>query len=60
VVNNTILAFDRSGNCHLIEASDVFKKIGVNSLNEEVHATPAVLPDGLIIRTNGHLVRIGK
>ncbi len=60
VVNNTILAFDRSGNCHLIEASDVFKKIGVNSLNEEVHATPAVLSDGLIIRTNGHLVRIGK
>jgi hypothetical protein len=44
----------------LIEASDVFKKVGVNSLNEEVHATPAVLPDGLIIRTNGHLVRIGK
>ena len=59
-VNKTILAFDRDGICHMIEASPVFKKISVNSLNEEIHATPAVVSDGLIIRTNGHLIRVGE
>lgn len=57
-VNNLLLAIDRDGNCHVFEAQKTFKKIGVNGLGEEVHATPAVIMDGLIIRTKDHLVRV--
>lgn len=57
-VNNLLLAMDRDGNCHVFEAQKTFKKIGVNGLGEEVHASPAVIADGLIIRTKDHLVRV--
>ena len=58
-VNHTVLAFDQSGACHVIEASSRFRKTRTNKLPGEIHATPALLADGLVIRTTDSLIRIG-
>jgi len=58
-VNNYLLIFDRTGDCHVVSASSTFKKLSVNRLGDEVHATPALVSDGLVVRTVNHLVRVG-
>lgn len=54
--NGKIFCLSEEGNTYVIQAGPEFKLLGQNKLNDEMcMATPALLSDRLLIRTQGHL-----
>ena len=56
--NGKIFALSEAGTTYVIEAGPNFRVIGENPLDEFTMATPAILADGLIIRTRDAVYRI--
>ncbi|MBL7040094.1 MAG: serine/threonine protein kinase, partial [Pirellulaceae bacterium] len=53
-----VFCLSEDGDTFVIQAGPEFKLLGKNSLGELCMATPAIVGDGLIIRTESHLLRI--
>lgn len=53
-----LFCLSEEGDTFVIKAGPEFKLLGKNSLGELCMATPAIVSDGLIIRTESHLLRI--
>jgi len=53
-----IFCLSEDGDTFVIQAGPEFKLLGKNSLGGLCMATPAIVGDGLIIRTESHLLRI--
>jgi outer membrane protein assembly factor BamB len=53
-----IFALSEEGNTYVIEAAEEYRLIGVNSLDEFALATPAIVGDRLLIRTQSRLYSI--
>jgi hypothetical protein len=53
-----IYCLSEDGDTFVVQAGPEFKLLGKNSLDELCMATPAVVPAGLIIRTEHHLLGI--
>ena len=58
--NGKVFAMSEDGDTYVIRAGPSFELLGVNSLEEMVNATPAVVRGSLIIRTISSLWRIAK
>ena len=58
--NGKIFLLSEDGETYVVEAGPEYKLIGKNSLNEMSLATPAVVRDSLILRTQSKLYRIAK
>lgn len=58
--NGKIFALSEDGDTFVIQAGREYKLLGKNSLDEMCMATPAIVDGSLLIRTSGHLYRIGK
>jgi outer membrane protein assembly factor BamB len=53
-----IFALSEEGDTYVIEAADEYRLVGVNALDEFALATPAIVGDRLLIRTQSHLYSI--
>ena len=53
-----IFLLSEEGNTFVVEAGDEYRLLGVNSLDEFALATPAIVGDRLLIRTQSHLYSI--
>ncbi len=53
-----LFCLNEDGDTFVIQAGPEFKLLGTNSLDELCMATPAIVRDGLIIRTESHVLRI--
>ena len=53
-----VYCLSEDGDTFVIQAGPEFKLLGKNSLGELCMATPVIVRDGLIIRTESHLLRI--
>jgi outer membrane protein assembly factor BamB len=53
-----IFCLSEDGDTFVIRAGSEYELLRTNSLGELCMATPAIVEDGLIIRTEGHLLRI--
>ena len=53
-----LFCLSEDGDTFVIQAGPEFRLLGKNSLGELCMATPAIVRDGLIIRTESHLLRI--
>jgi len=53
-----VFCLSEDGDTFVIQAGPEFKLLGKNSLGELCMATPAIVGDGLVIRTESHLLRI--
>ena len=58
--NGRVFALSEDGDTFVIDAGPTFKVVGRNALDEMTLATPAIADGSLIIRTAGHLYRIGS
>jgi outer membrane protein assembly factor BamB len=56
--DDQVFCQSEDGDTFVIRAGDKFEILRTNSLNELCMATPAIVEDGLIIRTEEHLLRI--
>ena len=52
------LCLSEDGDTSVIQARPGFRPLGKNSLGEVCMATPAIIRDGLIIRTESNVLRI--
>ncbi|QDT53055.1 Outer membrane protein assembly factor BamB precursor [Caulifigura coniformis] len=55
-----IYFFEDSGTCTVIANGKTFEVLSKNGLGEGVYSTPAIAHRSLFVRTEGHLLRIGK
>ena len=55
-----VYCIDEMGVCHVLKASDKFEHVSKNELGEASRATPAIIGNQLLLRTNEHLICIGK
>lgn len=53
-----LFCLSEDGDTYVIDAGPTFKVIGKNSLGELCMATPAIVPQGLVIRTQSHILCI--
>jgi len=53
-----VFLLSEEGDTFVVEAGDEYRLLGVNSLDEFALATPALVGDRLLIRTQGHLYSI--
>ena len=53
-----VFCLSEDGDTFVIRAGPEFELLGKNSLGELCMATPAIVGDGLIIRTESHVFRI--
>jgi outer membrane protein assembly factor BamB len=56
--NGKVFALSEEGDTYVIEAGEEYRLLGVNSLGEFSMATPAIVGDRLLIRTQNHLYSI--
>jgi len=56
--NGKVFVLSEEGTTFVIEAGGEFRLLGVNALDEFTMATPAIIGDRLLIRTQGHLYSI--
>lgn len=56
--NGKVFALSEEGDTFVIEAGEEYRLLGVNSLDEWAMATPAIVGDRLLIRTQSHLYSI--
>ena len=59
-VEDRLFCISTTGKVVVIAASEKFKPIAVNDLEEDSNATPALAGDRIYFRTLGHLSRFGK
>jgi hypothetical protein len=59
-VDGRIFGVSTSGEVIVLEASDTFRELARNSLNETTHATPAVSGGRMFFRTLSHLICVGS
>ncbi len=57
--NDRVFCLSEDGDCFVIEHGSEYRLVRKNSLGELCMATPAIARGSLIIRTAGHLYRIG-
>ena len=57
-VSTGFACLSEDGDTFVIRAGPEFRRLGKNSPGELCMATPAIVRDGLIIRTESHLLRI--
>jgi outer membrane protein assembly factor BamB len=55
-----IYLVSEKGDCTVLQAGKTFAKLAVNPMGERTLASPAVYEGDLILRTAGHVYRIGK
>jgi outer membrane protein assembly factor BamB len=53
-----IFCLSEDGETFVVRAGPQFELLGTNRLGELCMATPAIVPEGLIVRTEGHVLRI--
>ena len=53
-----VFCLSEKGDTYVVRAGPAFELLGKNSLGELCMATPAIVSDGLIIRTESHILRI--
>lgn len=58
-VDGRIFCVSTAGEVVVIEASDKFKVLARNALDEPTHATPAIAGGRMYLRTLGHLISVG-
>jgi outer membrane protein assembly factor BamB len=58
--NGRIFCMDEEGRTFVIRAGDKYELLGSNDLGEMALATPALIGDRLILRTESHLYSIRK
>jgi outer membrane protein assembly factor BamB len=58
--HNKIFCLSEDGDTFVIQAGPEYKLLGRNSLGEMCMASPAILSDGLIVRTAGKLYRLAN
>lgn len=58
--NGKIYALDEQGTCTVFGAGPEYKVLATNALGERALASMAVVDDHFLIRTEGHLFRIGE
>ena len=58
--NGKVFLLSEAGDTYVIKAGPEFELLGTNSLNEMTLATPAVVRDSLLIRTQSALYRIAR
>lgn len=58
--NGNIYASNNDGTTFVIKAGPSFELLATNSLGERITASPAVLDDAFIYRTDSHVYRIGN
>jgi hypothetical protein len=56
--NGKVFLLSEEGNTFVVEAGEEYRLVGVNSLDEFALATPAIVGDRLLIRTQSHLYSI--
>ena len=56
--NGMIFCVNEEGNTYVIKAGEEFELLGINALNEFVLATPAIVDDRLLLRTQSKLYSI--
>ena len=56
--NDKVFLLSEEGNTYVAEAGEEYRLVGVNSLDEFALATPAIVGDRLLIRTQSHLYSI--
>jgi outer membrane protein assembly factor BamB len=56
--NGNVFLLSEEGDTFVVEAGEEYRLVGVNSLDEFTLATPALVGDRLLIRTQGHLYSI--
>jgi outer membrane protein assembly factor BamB len=59
IISNEANRSGEEGKTFVFEAANTYKPVSVNKLAAGVMASPAVIEDGLILRTKTHLYRIG-
>ena len=58
--NGKVFALSEDGETFVVRAGREFEVVGRNVLNEMALATPAVVGDSLVLRTQRHLYRIAR
>jgi hypothetical protein len=58
--NGRVFALSEEGDTYVVEAGDQYKLERVNSLDDFSMATPAIVGDRLLIRTQHHLYSIRR
>ena len=59
-VDDRLYCIAENGDVVVIAANDEFKLLGRNPLNEDSRSTPAVAGGRMYLRTNAHLISIGR
>ncbi len=60
VANGHIYFFSLKGNCYVVKADPTFEQVAVNSLDGVVKATPAIVRNNLIVKTDKFLYCISE
>lgn len=60
LADGRIYLVSEKGDCTVVQAGKTFTRLAVNAMGERTLASPAVHEGDLILRTAGHLYRIGK
>ena len=60
LIDDKVYAVNTKGDVYVFAAQPTFKVLAKSSLNEEVHASPAVAGNRLYIRGREHLFCIGR
>lgn len=60
VASNRLYISTEEGLVHVLKAGQEFKSLAVNNFGERIFASPAIVGDALIFRTEGRLCRIEK
>jgi outer membrane protein assembly factor BamB len=55
-----VFGLDDAGTTHVLRAGREFEILGTNPLEEQVRASPALTPDGLVFRGVGHVFFVGR
>ena len=59
VANAThVYCIDAKGTCYVIRASEKFELVSANDLGESSRATPTIVGNRLLLRTNSHLISL--
>lgn len=59
-VGNHVLVCTSGGTCHFLKVSNTLQVDAVVDFGEKIHATPAILRDQILMRTERHLWSVGK
>ncbi len=58
--NDKLFCLDEAGTTFVVQAGPEYSLVGTNELGEMCMATPAIVPEGLLIRTHANLYKIAS